>query len=237
MWHTWKSALTAHTQQPVPGRGVSALRPDGEQSTGPPDTTPRWPRPDFCRPVGLSGLELSLNRVWLLLSMWHLRDPVSPLSPYRFPVNTPLSGLSKWLSDKEFSCEPEDAGDAAGLIPGSGRSPEGRRWQPTPVSLPGESHEQRSLTGYSPWGHKESDTTEATEHTRVHPCLYLLPCLKRTPVAQLSGILDVPVGCLWEWLAGPGRHRAAFPKSRHWSPLTVLHPCHPRPQAGSSFPL
>ena len=36
----------------------------------------------------------------------------------------------------------------------------GREWQPTPVFLPGEFHGQRSLAGYSPWGHKESDTTE-----------------------------------------------------------------------------
>ena len=34
------------------------------------------------------------------------------------------------------------------------------KWHPTPVFLPGESHEQRSLMGYSPQGHKESDTTE-----------------------------------------------------------------------------
>ena len=40
-----------------------------------------------------------------------------------------------------------------------------RAWQPTPVFLPGEFHWQRSLMGYSPWGHKEWDTTEATEHT------------------------------------------------------------------------
>ena len=33
-------------------------------------------------------------------------------------------------------------------------------WQPTPVFLPGESHGQRILVGYSPWGCKESDTTE-----------------------------------------------------------------------------
>ena len=33
-------------------------------------------------------------------------------------------------------------------------------WQPTPVLLPGESHGWRSLVGCSPWGHKESDTTE-----------------------------------------------------------------------------
>ena len=35
-----------------------------------------------------------------------------------------------------------------------------RKWQPTTVFLPGKSHGQRSLAGYSPWGHKESDTTE-----------------------------------------------------------------------------
>ena len=37
-----------------------------------------------------------------------------------------------------------------------------RAWQPTPVFLPGESHRQRSLAGYSAWGCKESDTTEVT---------------------------------------------------------------------------
>ena len=40
-----------------------------------------------------------------------------------------------------------------------------RAWQPTPVFLPGESHGQRSLAGYSPWGRKQSDMTELTEHT------------------------------------------------------------------------
>ena len=37
-----------------------------------------------------------------------------------------------------------------------------RKWQPIPVFLPGKSHEQRSLVGYSPWGCKELDTTEPT---------------------------------------------------------------------------
>ena len=36
-----------------------------------------------------------------------------------------------------------------------------RKWQPTPVFLPGKPHGQRSLASYSPWGRKESDTTEA----------------------------------------------------------------------------
>ena len=34
-----------------------------------------------------------------------------------------------------------------------------RKWQPTPVFLPGESHGQWNLMGYSPWDHKKSDTT------------------------------------------------------------------------------
>ena len=43
-----------------------------------------------------------------------------------------------------------------------------RKWQPTPVFLPGDSHVQRSLAGYSPWGRSESDTSEAKElHTHA----------------------------------------------------------------------
>ena len=44
--------------------------------------------------------------------------------------------------------------------PWVGKIPWRRKWQPTPVFLPGESHGWRSLVGYSPWGRKESDTTE-----------------------------------------------------------------------------
>ena len=41
-----------------------------------------------------------------------------------------------------------------------GKIPWRREWHPTPVFLPEEFHEQRSLVGYSPWGLRESDTTE-----------------------------------------------------------------------------
>ena len=55
-----------------------------------------------------------------------------------------------------------NAGDVTGsdLIPGVGKIPWRRAWQPTPVFLSGESHGQRSLMGYSPWG--QTDKTEAT---------------------------------------------------------------------------
>ena len=44
--------------------------------------------------------------------------------------------------------------------PWVGKIPWVRKWQPPPVFLPGKSHGQRSLAGYSPWGCKESDMTE-----------------------------------------------------------------------------
>ena len=70
---------------------------------------------------------------------------------------------------KESACNAGDGGDTgdAGLIPGSGRSPGEGKWQTTSIFLPGESYGQRSLAGYSPRGHKESDMTEADEHKYV----------------------------------------------------------------------
>ena len=64
---------------------------------------------------------------------------------------------------------PANAGDMRdeGSVPGLGRSPGGGAWQPTPVVLPGESHGQRSQAGYSPWGHTELETTEASQHAHT----------------------------------------------------------------------
>ena len=61
-----------------------------------------------------------------------------------------------------------------------------RKWQPTPGLLPGESHGWRSLVGYSPWGRKESDTTE-----RLH-----LHCM--VPGSSVQGILQARI---LEWVA------------------------------------
>ena len=57
---------------------------------------------------------------------------------------------------KESACSVGDLGS----IPGSGRFPWRRECLPTPVFLTGESHRQRSLAIYNPWGRKESDMTE-----------------------------------------------------------------------------
>ena len=47
-----------------------------------------------------------------------------------------------------------------GFDPWVGKISWRRKWQPTPVFLPGKSHGRRNLVGYSPWGRKELDTTE-----------------------------------------------------------------------------
>ena len=57
---------------------------------------------------------------------------------------------------------PAKAGDtgATGSIPGSGKSPGGGNGNPLQYSCLEKSHGRKSLVGYSPWDHKESDTTE-----------------------------------------------------------------------------
>ena len=64
-------------------------------------------------------------------------------------------GLAWWLSGKESASQCW----RSRFDPWVGKIPCRRRWQPTIVFLPGEFHGQRSLAGYSPWGHKESNTT------------------------------------------------------------------------------
>ena len=48
----------------------------------------------------------------------------------------------------------------------------------TPVFLPGESHGQRSLTGRGPWGRRESDTTEVTEHTQIQKSVIMCDSIR-----------------------------------------------------------
>ena len=55
-------------------------------------------------------------------------------------------------------------------------------WQPTSAFLPGDSHGQRSLVGYNPWGLKELDTTEATQHA----CMQCLSFFMWTPTVSFS---------------------------------------------------
>ena len=82
-------------------------------------------------------------------------------------LNTGHSGLPRMGSGRESACHARDTRDA-GSIPGSGRSP-GVGNGNSPVFLPEKFHGQRSLAGYSPfghspWGHKEL-VSRVTKHT------------------------------------------------------------------------
>ena len=67
--------------------------------------------------------------------------------------------LAGGASDKEPACQCRGC-QRCGFSPWVTKIPWRRAWQPTPVFLPGESHGQRSLEGYSPWDRRESDMTK-----------------------------------------------------------------------------
>ena len=81
----------------------------------------------------------------------HLMVHISPLLPYSFFLSLApaLNTLSSEHNSKTFRFH-------LTMLDRRRR----RQWHPTPVLLPGKSHVWRSLVGYSPWGHEESDTTE-----------------------------------------------------------------------------
>ena len=70
--------------------------------------------------------------------------------------------FSRWCSGKEFACQCRRCTRQVRSLEIVKTPPWRREQLPTPVSLPVESHGQRSLEGYSPWGRKELDMTEHT---------------------------------------------------------------------------
>ena len=79
-------------------------------------------------------------------------------------------GLPRWLSGNESACQCR----RREFDPWVRNIPQRRKWQPTPVFLLGKPHRQRNLEGYSPWGHKKSDTTEQA----CKPLLKGAPCVR-----------------------------------------------------------
>ena len=86
-----------------------------------------------------------------------------------------------------------------------------RKWHPTPVLLPGEFQGLRSLVGYSPWGRKESDTTE---QLRFHFHYYL-------------GGKESTCQCRSHKRYGFGSYFGKIPWRRQWQPIPVLILCFP----------
>ena len=76
--------------------------------------------------------------------------------PWLWQWASPVHRLPRWPSGKESTCQFR----RCEFDPWVRKIPWRRKWQPTRVFLPGDFLGQRSLTGYSPWHHKKSDTAE-----------------------------------------------------------------------------
>ena len=98
------------------------------------------------------------------------------------------AGLPSRLSSKESACQCR----RRGFSPWAGKITRRRKWQPTPVFLPGKNHGWRSLAGSSPWGHRESETAErecTEESVYVSPSLPFIPSLRQPLVCSLHWYL------------------------------------------------
>ena len=114
----------------------------------------------------LSGFPAALPWQSALLSMWWHGGGAGSELIFRGYDHSCLSGdlswvlvtkqgLPRWFSGKESTCQCR----RLGFDPWVRKIPWRRKWQPTQVFLPGKSHGQSCLVGYSTWGCKESDTT------------------------------------------------------------------------------
>ena len=94
---------------------------------------------------------------WGRRSRTRLSNLYTHTHTHKVPLDFPW-----WLSGKESACQ----GRRCRFNPWDGKIPWWRKWQPTPVFLPGKSHGQRSLAGYHPWGHKRvrSDLATRQQH-------------------------------------------------------------------------
>ena len=119
---------------------------------------------------------------------------------------------------------PTNAGDR-GLIPRLGRSPWWRKWQPTPVFLPGKSHGQRSLAGYSLWSPKRVGHDLAAKQQRAPSAVValLLPA-KSLPLTCYCCQSPGGVSCmLWKtvFLAPKGHLSVSSLVAWLWFPLVI----------------
>ena len=121
-----------------------------------------------------------------------------------------------------------------------GKIPWRREWHPTPVFLPGESHGRRSLAGCSPWGCKESDTTERLTLFTVPLLLarrwwwVVMNCpLKQECQNIHSQIPTVPDTQL---TVDSETHGEGVGQSSHWPPLFALTSDGPARTGAVKFP-
>ena len=123
-------------------------------------------------------VENEQRRTWALkLDLTHSTQTVELFWDFPFTSLMEVLAFPGGASGKEPICQYKSC-KRCRFDPWVGKIPWRRAWQPTPVLLPGESHGEWSLPGYSPWGLKESDTTEViqTSSTQMEEPLWHSQC-------------------------------------------------------------
>ena len=140
-------------------------------------------RKNGIEPLYIKGTFLKVPSVYHMKS-FHLVANLKTALPSK--NNTPLY-LYFSGNGKESPCQCR----RPRFDPWIGKIPWSSEWQPTPVFLPGESHVQRSLMGYNPWGCKELDTTEllSSHAGKCH--------------AGLAGLGSHPLRAAWDKVGTP----------------------------------
>ena len=147
-------------------------------------------------------------------------------------------GFPHGASGKEPACQCRRH-KRCGFNPRVRKIPWRRTWQSTPIFLPGESHRQRSLTGYSPSGCKESDTANNYHYTILQQLKYVWSRLRTTIwVQDKSSVMSwqfvkrdqVPLVRVraHTWTHIPSYHL-------HWYDSPVLSHVHPSQQPQATF--
>ena len=126
-----------------------------------------------------SAIPLSLQFPWSRLPISAIFQCFIILLLFCVLVRLPI-----WRCIKESACQWRRR-RRLGFDPWVGRVPWSRIWQPITVFLPRKFHGQRSLASYSPWGHKELDTSErlSNEH-----CVLLTPLLLKPHIWENLGM-------------------------------------------------
>ena len=118
--------------------------------------------------VSLQGMQCFLGLASL---------PQFPAASLQLLVTLDSLGLPKWLGGKESTCQSRRC-ERCGLNPSVGKIPWRRKHQCTPVFLPGEFYGQRSLAGYSPWGHRvRHDSAQFTISDQIRSVAQSCPTL------------------------------------------------------------
>ena len=143
-----------------------------------------------------------------------------------------MQRLHRWLSGKESGCQ------CRRLVfdPWVDKIPWRSKWQLTLVFLSGESHGQRSLLGYSPWGLRELDMTEVTEHIRTQFNTHCWECNMHLKSAYLLNLPVMPFSSV------QFSHSVVSGSSRPHEPQHARPPCpsltpgvHPNPSPLSQW--